>query len=160
METSPSTIRRSFSSTSRSSPPSLDCNPVERAAKAWCRQLELESDEVHFAPVRDLIGISFYPRQRGESPDEEQVRELQSQIATYHTRLSGHLGEQEFLCGEFGIADVSHYLTTYFAAGFGAPVDPVHANLVRWQQRVASRPSVARDVDGMTKALAQSLAVS
>lgn len=134
--------------------------PVARAAKAWCRQLELESDEVHFEPVRDLIGISFYPRQRGESPDEEQERVLRSRITDYHTRLAAHLGDREFLCGEFSVADVSHYLTAFFAAGFGAPIDSAHANLHRWLESVSSRPSVARDVEGMTKALAASAAVS
>jgi glutathione S-transferase len=45
--------------------------PSDRVARARCRLLELESDEIHFAPVRDLIGVSFYPRARGEEPDAE-----------------------------------------------------------------------------------------
>jgi glutathione S-transferase len=82
--------------------------PSERDARARCRQLELESDDVHFAPVRDLIGVSFYPRQRGETPDAEREAQLKAPIAAYHERLADHLGVQAFLCGEFSVADISH----------------------------------------------------
>jgi glutathione S-transferase len=125
-----------------------------RIARARCRQLELESDEVHFAPVRDLIGVSFYPRQRGEAPDEEREAELKAQIAAYHARLADHLDARDFLCGEFSVADISHYPTAFFAAGFGAAIDRRHENLHLWLERVGSRPSVARDVVQMTKSLA------
>ena len=129
--------------------------PSERKARARCRQLELESDEVHFAPVRDLIGVSFYPRQRGETPDAEREAELKAQIAAYHERLADHLGAEEFLCGEFSVADISHYLTAFFAAGFGAAIDRRHENLQGWLGRVGARPSVARDIAQMTSALAE-----
>ena len=130
--------------------------PSARGARARCRRLELESDEVHFAPVRDLIGVSFYPRSRGEEPDIDRENELKAQIAEYHARLAAELGAGEYLCGDFSVADISHYLTAFFAAGFGAGIDAKHGNLVAWLQRVASRPSVARDVEGMTKSLAGS----
>jgi glutathione S-transferase len=128
--------------------------PVEHGARARCRQLELESDEVHFAPVRELIGVSFYPRQRGERPDEAREVALRGEIAAYHERLSKHLGDQEFLCGAFGVADISHFLTAFFAAGFGAAIDPRHETLQAWLRRVGDRASVGQDVAEMTKALA------
>jgi len=128
--------------------------PKGLAARARCRQLELEADEVYFAPVRDLIGVSFYPRMRGEEPDEAVENELRKKIADYHERLERELGEREFLCGTFSVADITHYLTAFFAAGFDAGIDRRHQGLHGWLGRVGQRPSVARDVAAMTKALA------
>lgn len=44
-------------------------------------------------------------------------------------------------------------LSLFFAAGFGASIDPRHRRLHAWIARVSARPSVARELGAMSEAL-------
>lgn len=79
---------------------------------------------------------------------------LQAQIVDYHDRLARVLGDRAYLCDSFSVADIAHFLTAFFAAGFDVRIDRRHQNLHAWLGRVGARPSVAREVAAMSKALA------
>ena len=124
--------------------------PREPKAKARCRLLELEADEVFFAPVATLIRRR-YARAAGVPEDPQELPQSAAAFAAHCERLSGQLGDAEYLCGAFSVADISHLLVACFGLGLGLAT-PELANLNAWFARVGSRPSVAHEIGVMTEA--------
>lgn len=125
--------------------------PREAPAKARCRLLELEADELFFAPIGALIRRR-YARAAGAPEDPDELPCAAAAFAAHCERLSGQLGNAEYLCGEFSVADVSHLLVACFGLGLGLAMPPELANLNAWFARVGSRPSVAHELRVMAEA--------
>lgn len=125
--------------------------PREPSAKARCRLLELEADELFFAPVGTLIRRR-YLRAAGAPEDPEELPRSAAAFAAHCERLSGQLGDAEYLCGAFSVADVSHLLVACFGLGLGLATPPDLANLNAWFARIGARPSVAHEIRVMTEA--------
>ena len=123
--------------------------PRDPAGRARCRLLELEADEVLFPSLWTLIDTRFYP-----GGDPAQGEEAVAAVHAYHARLGRTLGEREFLCGAFGVADIANFIMLSVGSMLGAPVGPEQATLARWMARVAERPAVAEEIAAMSTAAA------
>jgi glutathione S-transferase len=129
--------------------PSPALYPTNVAAKARCRLLELEADEVFFPGIWGLITERFYPQgAKGRDPQAEQ--ESVKQIAWFYERLAAVLGDRDYLVGEFSAADISHFIFAHAAATLGEPVPAQHSNLVAWFDRVSTRPAVVAELESLS----------
>jgi glutathione S-transferase len=124
--------------------PSPPLMPAEPGAKARCRLLELEADEVLFPHVWTLITTGFYPDggDAGRSEAEGGVR-------SYQHRLAERLGTRHHLCGDFTTADIANFVMLFAASTLGVPISAELPALTDWSQRVAERPAVATDASEM-----------
>ena len=119
--------------------------PREPKARARCRLLELEADEILLLPVRDLMF-------RSEPPGPDTVRRAEQEraaikaenvILVNYAALAAKLGAQEFFCGAFSVADIATFMNIHHGLRLGAPPLVDHENLSGWHSRLAKRPSFA-----------------
>lgn len=125
--------------------------PRDIKERARCRQLEAAADEIFFPNVWELIAEIFYksdPAQR----DVARIEKAKAALAEQYAQLNRQLDGCDFLCKQFTVADIGYFLTTMFATSLGAPPSEAHPNVLAWTARVGSRPSVGREVEGMTTA--------
>jgi glutathione S-transferase len=129
---------------------------MPRAAdeRARCRELEAFADEVFFPPLWDLIEEVFYPA-GASGRDEQRLAQARAEIAGHYAWLDGQLADRDFLCGEFGIADIGVFVMVSAALSFGAAPDPSLANLLGWLARTGGRPALKADVEGMQRFVAE-----
>src|SRR5262245_14776833 len=129
--------------------PSPPLMPRDPAGRARCRLLELEADEVVFPHLWTLIDTRFYP---GGDPGAGEG--AAAGIRAYHERLARALGTRDFLCGDFGIADIGNFIMLSVGGLLGAPVGAETPTLAAWMARVAERPAVAQELTEMSAAAA------
>jgi len=127
--------------------------PREAAARARCRLLELEADEVLFPHVWALIDSRFYP-----AGDASGGEEATSGVVAYQARLAAALRDREFLCEQFSVADIGNVVMLSAASSLGVPVAPSLTSLATWMERVVARPAVAAELAGMSEAAAADMA--
>lgn len=130
--------------------PSPALYPREAAAKARCRQLELEADEVFFPGIWGLIGERFYPK-GAAGRDAEVERQSVEKTHSFYERLATALGSREFLCGEFSVADISHFVFCHAAATLGEPIGEQHGDLRAWFERMSERPAIVAELESLTE---------
>lgn len=128
--------------------------PREPKARARCRLLELEADEVLLPPVRDLMFRSEPP-----GPDtarrEEQERaaaKAEDVILANYAALAAKLGRQEYFFGTFSVADIATFMNIHHGLRLGAPSLVDHQSLSAWHSRLAKRPSFAAVIAEMAAA--------
>jgi glutathione S-transferase len=122
--------------------------PRDVRERARCRQLEAAADEVFFPNVLELIQEVFYKADPA-ARDAARVAAAIERIGEVYERLERELEGREYLCGAFGVADVGWFLTTGFATSLGAPPPASLPGIGAWLARMASRPSVQREQEGM-----------
>ncbi len=120
--------------------------PHDAKARALCRQLELEADEVLLAPVRTLMFRTEPP-----GPDTARRERLEAEatkalplIDGHHRRLDAKLAGQAFLCGAFSVADIATFMVVHYAQRLSGPAISHHANLSGWYGRLLARPAFAQ----------------
>lgn len=117
--------------------------PREPKARARCRLLELEADEILLLPVRDLMFRSEPPgpdiARRAEQ--ERAAIKAENVILVNYAALAAKLGAQEFFCGAFSVADIATFMNIHHGLRLGAPPLVDHENLSGWHSRLAKRPS-------------------
>ena len=123
--------------------------PRDPAGRARCRLLELEADEVLFPNLWTLIDTRFYP-----GGDLAAGEAAVAGVRAYHAHLARLLEQREFLCGEFGVADIANFIMLSVGGLLGAPVGEETARLAAWMARVAERPAVAVEMAAMSSAAA------
>lgn len=104
-------------------------------ARARARNLELQSDEVFFPHVFKLMGLQ-------DALEGSAAIAARESIDRYRSAMEGQLGEQPFLCGDFGYVDIAFYMAQLFAERMGAPLTASAPRLLRWRDRMTSRASV------------------
>lgn len=125
--------------------------PRDIKERARCRQLEAAADEIFFPNVWELIAEVFYkpdPAQR----DAARIDKAKIALTAHYDQLNRALEGRDHLCRQFTVADIGYFLTTMFATSLGVPPNEAHPNVLAWTARVGSRPSVGREVEGMTAA--------
>lgn len=137
--------------------PSPALFPTEPAAKAACRLLELEADEVLFPSVWTLIATRFYPP-GDDAADDSAERAAVDSIGRYYDRLEAKIGGREWLAGVYSVADIAHYVFFSAAAGLGEAIPERCPNLLGWLERMSARPAVAAEAAGLAAATEQALA--
>lgn len=126
--------------------PSPPLFPMGAAARAGCRMLELQADEVLFQQMRKLS-------HRSEMPPEDAAqraaqiatgREAEAAIGHDFAALDAKLGGKRFFCGDLSVADIALFMTILFIGRLlGPPLDPFPA-LAAWRERLLRRPGFAR----------------
>lgn len=131
--------------------------PRDVGERARCRQLEAAADEIFFPPILVLIQEVFY-KADPSTRDAARVTAAHAEIARVYDRLDRGLDGREHLCGAFSVADIGWFLTLGFAAGLGAAPQESHGRIGAWMARVASRPSIQREQDGLRASMTEAAA--
>ncbi len=127
--------------------------PREPAPRARCRELEAAADEIVFPRVWDLTEESLYPA-GAAGRDEGRLRGAQEAMAHQHAELDKQLASRDYLCGNFGVADIGTFIMLNAGAMLGAPVSEQCTNLRTWLARLDQRPSFANEMIAMQSFLA------
>jgi len=131
--------------------------PRDVRERARCRQLEAAADEILFPPVLELIQQVFYKPDAG-ARDAARVAAANAEIGRVYDRLERDLEGREHLCGAFGVADIGWFLTMGFAGALGAAPPESHGRIAAWMARVASRPSIQREQEGLRASMLEAAA--
>lgn len=113
--------------------------PRDVACRAIARQWELWSDEILFAPVRELMA-------RGMAASDREV--ATANYRKHLAELNLALAERDYVAGEFSFADIALFMTELFSVLVGVRRQ-TPASVARWRARVYARDSVRQVVDPM-----------
>ena len=120
-------------------PPLYPATPQDRAR---CRLLELDADEILFAPVRKLLFRTEPPHEDAAVHDHRVVegKAAEGEIAARFADLDVRLGLGKFFCGETPtIADIGLFMTVLFTQRLRGPALDPHKNLAAWYRRLLDR---------------------
>ncbi len=123
--------------------------PQDRASRGLCRLWEDEGDhnQVH---VGVLIREVFMGQSGSAlSPDAQLAV---SSLQAFYKRLDQQLANQDYLCGQFSLADISVFLTVAFASTLGAAV--ALPRVQAWYTRVMEQPQVKAEFEQMMAGVA------
>jgi glutathione S-transferase len=128
--------------------------PSQSEARAKCRLLELEADEILLVPVRALMLRSEPPGPdtAGRAEQEHAALKAEAVILENYARLADKLGAQEYFCGTFSVADSATFMNIHHGLRLGAPSAAVQENLSAWHARLSKRPSFATVIAEMAAA--------
>ncbi|HLI13500.1 MAG TPA: glutathione S-transferase family protein [Alphaproteobacteria bacterium] len=120
--------------------------PREARARARCRRLELFADEILFAPVRLLMYRTEppHPEREHQAAREAEGARAEAAIRGHYAGLADELGERDYFCGDFSVADIALFMTLLFAARLKGPTLGDFPNLAAWQARMRGRPVIAK----------------
>lgn len=127
--------------------------PRTASERARCRRLEAVADELVFPHVWARIEEVFYPAGpdgRDASRADEAERALRAHYAEFDAELEG----RDWLCGDFGVADIALGVFSYAAATLGVAIDATTPRLRAWSEKLAARPAVAREQAEMSRYVA------
>jgi glutathione S-transferase len=119
--------------------------PAGAAAKARCRTLDIFADEVMLVPLRALMHRTG-PRLPDPHDWEQLERRAQAAeltIGQHLAWLESALGTQDFMCGEFGAADIALFMSVLYTQRLGGPPLQARPVLHTWFQRLRARPAFA-----------------
>lgn len=124
-------------------PPLYPATPQERAR---CRLLELDADEILFAPVRSLLYRTEPPHPVAETQVARVAagRVAEGVIAQRFAELDRRLEGRDFFCGSLSVADIGMFMTVLFTQRLlGPPLDE-HKALASWYRNLLNRPGFAK----------------
>ena len=118
--------------------------PDGAAARARCRLLELESDEIILPPLRSLMHRSEPVGDSAKRAAQEvEAAKGEAALVGMFDSLEQRLGAQTFFCGErFTVADIALFMSVTFSIRLKGPKP--QGQLAAWYQRVVARPSVTK----------------
>jgi glutathione S-transferase len=114
--------------------------PAEPRARARARLLEHKSDEVYFPHIIRLMTDS-------KAPGAHHAATL------FYEEMDRTIGDQEWLSGAYGFADIAFYMAQLFGERMGAPVPAELARLHAWRDRMSDRPAVRQVAGAMGRYL-------
>jgi glutathione S-transferase len=134
--------------------PSPSLFPREPEARARCRLLELEADEVLLVPVRALLFRSEPPGPDTARREEQEraARKAEDVILENYAGLAAKLATQDYFCGTFSVADIATFMNIHHGLRLGAPPVSSHQNLSAWHSRLSKRPSFSAVIAEMAAA--------
>lgn len=124
-------------------PTLIGSTPEERATtRMWTRRVDLKICEPLTNGFRFAEGLPlFEPRLRCLP---EAAAGLKATAQDGVKWLDGQIAGREFIAGDaFSLADIMLFAFLDFGASVGQPIDPACTNIVRWYERMKSRPSVS-----------------
>jgi len=120
--------------------------PKGAAARARCRQLELDADEIFFRPVINLLyrteSAPADPQLREQRQREAQKAE--AALRDHYARLEKLLAGRDHFCGAFSAADIGMFMTLHYSLRLNGPRLDGHLDLAAWHSRVGARPAFTR----------------
>jgi glutathione S-transferase len=135
--------------------PEVPLLPTKPAERARARRFEWMADEVVFPPTWDLIEEVFYPAEGERNPQRADA--ARAALAVVHVDLDRELGERDYFCGAYSVADLALYVMLQAASTLGAPPAAELGRLRAWFERTGARPAVRRDTEAMRAAVADLL---
>jgi glutathione S-transferase len=120
--------------------------PKGAKARAKCRLVELDADEILFLPVRNLLYRTEPPLADGakQAAREEEGIKADAEIDRQFAGLDARLGTRDYFCGEFTAADIGMFMTVLFTQRLKGPRVSGHPRLAAWYARMLNRPSCAK----------------
>ena len=73
-------------------------------------------------------------------------------LLAFVERIETQLKDQDYLCGEFSVADISVFLTVAFATTLGVAIKS--ASVQAWYERVLARPPIQAEFTAMMAGVA------
>ncbi|HTZ76426.1 MAG TPA: glutathione S-transferase family protein [Stellaceae bacterium] len=136
--------------------------PRGAAERARCRLIELTADEILLPPLRALMQRTTPP---DPDPERQRLREAEATrgeatLLGLYERLQEQLGEREYFCGSFSVADIGAFLSVLWSLRLKGPPLDRHPALARWYARVGARPAadrVAQEIAAADRALSPAL---
>ena len=137
--------------------------PVSPAERARCRLYDVFADEVMLVPLRALMHRTGPrpPEPEKWTESEDKAKEAILAIDEHFATLNEALGDREYLCGAFSVADISVFMAALFSERLGGPSLKPHVSLLAWYRRLKARDAFARiaaEVAAADRALSQTVA--
>ena len=132
-------------------PPVLPAAPGARvAARAW----ERLADGVFDAILHDISIWTWPTHRRHDAPPAGLLESGFRDVATILARMEAALHGQDFLCGDFSIADIAVFPHVSSLKPLGlAPGVETHPGLSAWNERLRAMPIVQQDLDAVKRAV-------
>jgi glutathione S-transferase len=120
--------------------------PKGAKARARCRLVELEADEILFAPVRNLLYRTEPALADGakQAAREAEGIKADAEIDRQFAGLDARLEARDYFCGAFSVADIGMFVTVLFTQRLKGPRLSGHPRLAAWYARMLNRPSCAK----------------
>ncbi|HLK10831.1 MAG TPA: glutathione S-transferase family protein [Candidatus Binatia bacterium] len=116
--------------------------PPDPRRRARCRLIEDLADTQLDAALYAVTVVEFGRGERHAAMHATAARDL----ARLYDELERRLGDGDFLCGDYSLADIAVVPHVTAAVFFGFAPDPDrHARLLGWLARVQERPAVQKD---------------
>jgi glutathione S-transferase len=128
--------------------------PREARARARCRLVELEADEILFAPVRNLL-YRTEPKladPAAQAKREAAGREANADLERQFAGLDARLKDGEWFCGAFSVADIAMFMTVLFSQRLKGPRLAPYPALAGWYARMLNRSSAAKAAEEIAAA--------
>jgi glutathione S-transferase len=134
-------------------PPLIGTTPEERAeTRMWQRRIELGITEHLYNGFRFAEGLELFKARMRVLP--EAAEGLKATVRDKLAWLDKLMEGRQFIAGDrFTVADIILYAALDFGGTVGQPLDPGLKNLVRWQERVAARPSASASLHEQSAAI-------
>jgi glutathione S-transferase len=128
--------------------------PRGAKARAKCRLVELEADEILFLPVRSLLYRTEPPLADAarQAAREEEGARADAEIDRQFAGLGARLEARDFFCGAFSAADIGMFMTVLFTQRLKGPRVSTHPRLAAWYARMLNRPSCGKVAEEITAA--------
>lgn len=122
--------------------------PTDVRGRTLCRLWEDEADYIANTAIAPLIARAFV----GNEPEHPEVAQAMQEFEQWTGRLSAQLGEQDYICGAFSLADIASFLTAAFGNTLGAQIPG--GNVEAWYERMLARDTVRTEYDAIMTAAA------
>ena len=129
--------------------PAIALFPKEPTARALCRIWEDEGD-FNQKHVGVLINDVFM--KVDNSPLTQEAKLALQSLSAFTQRLEQQLQGRDYICDTFTAADVSVFLTLFFAQTLGAEIN--QPNVLGWLERMVGRSTVGAEVQEIAAAVA------
>ncbi len=129
--------------------PSLPLYPASPQDRARCRLFDLYADEIMLVPLQALM----YRNEPGATEraswpaQEARARDAEAVMANQYAHLEGALGDRPYFCDAFSVADISLFMSAFYAQRLGGPALKHTPRLAAWYKRVKARPAFARMIE-------------
>jgi len=127
--------------------------PTDAAERARCRILE-DLGDMLLAPNLGVLVREVLLKPDASTRDAAAVAQTKAELARQYQRLDRELGRNEYLCGEFSVADISCFPPINIASLMEGAPSPGLGNVAKWLSRMSNRPSVARYLAEFSEATA------
>ena len=126
--------------------------PASARLRAKCRLVEDLADTQLDAAMYAIALVEFGRQERHPAMHDAAARDM----TRLYDELERQLGDGDFFCGTYSIADVAVVPHVAAATFLGFGLDPArHPRLLAWQARVQERPAVMRDDADVFETLAR-----
>jgi glutathione S-transferase len=117
--------------------------PVDRRAALAIRMLDRFFDNYVMTPMQKMV---FDAMRSAEERDARGVADARALLATAYEWLERHLGDREWVAGDFSLADCAA-APSLFYADWVQPIPDACPNVRAYLRRLRDRPSFARAIE-------------